>query len=183
MKREFPDFTKEECDEAFSLYLAKKLEFKESHFGSFSSLFVGSILQSYRSYRQHNFSELNKYKNPKLNDEIPTKMAYLNKAFKPKYEKLLNGEPYGKCFSDIDGWLFYTSLEECGILKISKEERQKAWDDVRSDLSWFTVKREKMKPTKDDCIKQSKINLFKIWVQNKVDELCDFDEIASIGYV
>ena len=62
VKREFPDFTLAEIDEAFSLYNARKLDFKTDHFNKFSASFIGSILQSYRQYRRTNLSELNKYK-------------------------------------------------------------------------------------------------------------------------
>lgn len=178
VKSQFPDFTKEECDEAFSLYLARKLEFTESHFNSFSSLFVGNILNSYRTYRQMNLTKLSAYKKPNIKHEIPTKMKFLHTNFKPKYNRLLNdGEKFSACFSNIDCWLFYTSLDECGILKIEKEQRQRVWEEVNKDLGWFTPKLHHKKPDQDDCIKQCKIVLFKEWLTEKVESLTSFDDL------
>jgi hypothetical protein len=181
VKREFPDFTKEECDEAFSLYLAQKLEFKDSHYNSFSSLFIGNILNSYRTYRQTNLTKLSAYKKPDVKLEVPTKMKFMHTNFKPKYNKMLeDGKPFNECFSNIDSWLFYTSLDECGILNIPKEERQKVWDEIRKDISWFTPKLHHKKPDQDDFIKQCKIILFKDWVNLQIDSLTSFDELLRL---
>lgn len=91
-----------------------------------------------------------------------SELNFLKTNFVPKYQKLLAGLDYSDCFSENDGWLFYNSLEEVGIIKIVKEARQKEWDRIRSDLSWW--KNENRKPRQQEYINKCKSNLFKNWV-------------------
>ena len=159
IRREFSDFTRDELEEAFSLYNAKKLEFKDSHYNTFSAAFLGSVLQSYRQYRRYNLTELNKFKKPSQQDmkyEKHNRMEYYKKSLFPKYNRVMNGENFETVFHPMDCWLFYQSLDDAGLIQINKEQRQKVWDEVRGNLSWFEATQRKKTPDKDMVINETK---------------------------
>ncbi len=51
VQREFKDFNILEVKNAFSLYAAQKLDFRDNPYNKLSSLFIGNVLSSYRRHR------------------------------------------------------------------------------------------------------------------------------------
>lgn len=109
------------------------------------------------------------------------KIEFLKVNFQPKYEKLLNGRNILECFSSIDGWLFYNSLTEAGILKHDKADKQRIWDEVRLDLSWFEPTKKNPKPSKTLTINETKRRLFVRWVIERAENLESFEDIINLN--
>lgn len=69
--------------DAFDMYSAQELEFKDSHFGSFNKVFVGKVLKSYAKKKEGEAVK------PKLHQPIPRVDSGFNEK-KAHYEWLLN---------------------------------------------------------------------------------------------
>lgn len=88
----------------------------------------------------------------------------------------MNGENFETVFHPMDCWLFYQSLDDAGLIQISKEQRQKVWDEVRGNLSWFEATQRKKYPDKDMVINETKKRLFKNWIIDKIESLEDLEQ-------
>ena len=83
IREHFSNFSYQEIAEAFSLYTAHKLEYKESPYGKIAPLFVGNVLNSFKKYQM---SLIHDY-NMKLKDaEKPQKEATEQEKKQIRYE-------------------------------------------------------------------------------------------------
>ena len=150
---QFKDFSFSEILEACDLYSAMKLEFKESHFQNLSAKFIGSLLSSYRSYRNKALFKYHKELDRMESEKEPTEDE--KKAIHEEYLKQILFLPYQKALkSDSESilidyinalklfWIVYTN----GSLKVdeslSKSFRQKAIEEIAKPKGLSLNKKE-----------------------------------------
>ena len=127
VQREFKDFNILEVKNAFSLYAAQKLDFRDNPYNKLSSLFIGNVLSSYRRYRNSKVQPKSILNTVKL-EKVNKKEYYETKLFKP-YQELLKGK---YTFTDIDEKYLYRSLDKLGIVMATNEEKRDIFADVKA---------------------------------------------------
>jgi len=173
LSRHFKSLNPLELSEAFSLYAAQKLDFKEPAYQAFTSLFVSKVLVSYMNYRSSQLSKREVYAEPNVMLSAPAKIAYFENTLFKQYQLVLEGKRVESVFDDFDSHLYYNSLDDIGFIDVSDEEKMEIWQFVTDDLREnFKPTRAKPKPLKTDAVKRAKALAFRSWVTNLV-----FDEI------
>jgi len=129
IRENFNFLSAEEINEAFTLYVAQKLKFKESHFGEVSNLFLSKVLNSYKEYQLEQIHDYNiktkqavkPQKEATREEKMQIRYEYLTECFLTPYKRLKQG--------DIVSWppdiatdLFW-KLRDMEILKVSQEQK------------------------------------------------------------
>lgn len=111
----------EEMKEAFSLWSAKKLEFKDSHFQSMDNNCVGNVLNSYIKYKSVKLKESLKVTEAKTLDADPeeTRKSFIENCIVQTITKIKEK----KQVSEYSYVAVYDFLTENEYLKPTKEER------------------------------------------------------------
>ena len=128
---EFKDFSFSEILEAANKYNAGKLDFKEGHFQNLSNRFLGSLLNSYRSYRNKILMKYHKEMQKVEDEKEPTEeekqqihKEYLTQILFNPYKKALESSEYLN-FDQTNGLILFREGYKKGILKPTKEELQR----------------------------------------------------------
>ncbi len=96
-------FTEAEIEQAFDMYCASQLDFKDGHYGIVSKEFVGKVLQSYMRYKESKKMEAIKYKQKNMSEKSYTDEEKHQSSI--EYYTTCLAMPYQK-FIDEDVWKF-----------------------------------------------------------------------------
>jgi hypothetical protein len=128
ISREFKNLNINELRKAFSLYQAGKLDFTDNPYNTFSCLFVGNILGSFKRYKG---THLAKTQSKQLTDFSETqidKKQYYEEYLFMKYDALLKGK---YIFTEEDERHLYRKLTEGLHIKIAtNREKVSAMEDA-----------------------------------------------------
>jgi len=104
--KECKDVNRHELENAFDLYCAGKLDFKESHYNKVSNLFVGNVVGAFKRYRAN---ELSQHKSVTyIEKPIDLNDYYTRNLFEP-YESFCSTGVYP--FTDLNGWILFDDLK------------------------------------------------------------------------
>jgi len=144
LKNQHKDFSFEEIQEAFEFYAGMKLEFKESHFQSFTNDFISKVLFSYKRYRNKALAKYHREKEKLEEEREPTpeeleaiEQDFLNNCLYKPYEKALkNGTDL--VFEDKTAASIMVKMLKKGKISVTKEEikffRSKAKEGLKKSL-------------------------------------------------
>jgi len=130
IKENFNHLSAEEIQEAFTLYVAQKLDFKDSFYGELSNLFISKVLNSFRDYQMKQIHDYNmKVKNAQKPQKEATSdekkqitYEYITECFLKPYRRLKQGEQISFT-KDIAVDLFW-KFREMGVLKVTETQRK-----------------------------------------------------------
>lgn len=134
LKTKFGNFNEEEFIEAFKLYAAGELNFKEAVYNNFSPFFVGKILNSYKDYKAKEAAKPKLFKEKTLLPEpeyVHEKQLELLKEFIKDETK-----------KPPDWSKMYEYLENKGVFSFTDEQKQVLGGSIRNELK--------------DCIREAK---------------------------
>jgi len=104
--KECKDINRFELDNAFDLYCAGKLDYKESHFNKLSNLFLGNVLGAFKRYRAFELSQL---KTVTYIEKPFNELDYYERNLFDPYEKFCETGVYP--FTDLNGWILFDDLK------------------------------------------------------------------------
>ena len=112
--------------DAFGLYSAQKLNFKNSHYQSMDNSFIGAVLTAYREYT----AQQNKNKAPETLqiDFNPMPIDKNKQAIKAFNEFKKKGSYFD--FSNI----IYKHLDETGVLNVSTKRKKAFWEKAKQNI-------------------------------------------------
>lgn len=122
----FKTLTLQDMSDAFGLYSAQKLNFKNSHYQSMDNSFIGSVLTAYREYT----AQQNKNKAPETLqiDFNPMPIDKNKQAIKAFNEFKKKGSYFD--FSNI----IYKHLDETGVLNVSTKRKKAFWEKAKQNI-------------------------------------------------
>lgn len=142
LQRNFGLITLSQINEAFDLYSAQKLDFKDSHFNSFDNVFIGKLLKAYNEYKnekqrkppkiEYKPVEGVKMRNGQVDNRTPYSLEAGKSAFEWTKEQILkDGKlPY------IADWINACRyMEETGIIKLDAAEKEVMENALRAKLN------------------------------------------------
>lgn len=166
----FKDINLEELQEAFGMYQAQQLDFKDGYYQSFDKLFLGNVLSSFMRYRLVSLSDLEQFKesNAKPNK---TFLEYLElHLFKP-YNEIKEGAEY--YFPDHIANAMYTRLDQQGLAKMSTADKKRLKDEVEKEM---LAEKDNIGRIDDYQLKfYCRVKAFKEWIMEKVMEEYDLE--------
>lgn len=124
---EFKDFSLSEIYESILKYNADKLDFKEGHFQNLSQKFIGSLLKSYRTYRNkalmkyHKELENMEKETPPTPEELKQiEQDYLEAVLFKPYQNAIENDLYLSIDENVAVDLF-AKLYKKGTFKLDRE--------------------------------------------------------------
>lgn len=129
VKTNFGDLTLPEITNAFNLAIARKLDVDPNHYQNFSALYVGGILDAYKTYRSEHLTLFRR-------KELELEEKAISEKNKPTPEDLEEmrlttllsiWDDYKEGEQNEVSWqvtAYYDILQESGLVEFSKEEKK-----------------------------------------------------------
>ena len=205
VREHFSNLSFQEMREAFSLYVAQKLEYKESPYGKISPIFVGNVLNSFKKYQMGLVHDYNmKLKNAEKPQKEATEQEkkqiryeYITECFLKPYNALKEGGSFS-----VDDHIcidLFKKFYKAGAITLN-EVQLKYWREQAENyyenmpMPEDRDKRKKVKALKDlvakaklegmqqsqDFIKtKATVLCFKHWVKEKAEQNFNMEEFLN----
>ena len=137
LKNQFGHWSLTDIGKAFEVYASGKLGSIE-HYGIFSPKFFGQVLQAYREWKA---KETKKQKPIEVEKQIPMKQKSKEEIQLEAYEFVKDCYEKGEEIYTANWSDCYLYMEKNGIIKLSKEQKIKIFEQVKKEINSEITKR------------------------------------------
>jgi len=168
----FKTITLNDVREAFSLYSAQKLTFKDSHYNSLDNTFIGKVLTSYKEYNAR--QSLIRSAEEVIPKTLPRPQVTKEENAQQWFDWVMKETKYNKIPMIADWNAIYWHLNKKDLVSLSYDEKEMLMDnlmeDLKEEISQYIADRKDVsvlkKRLKDrnylrrECRKRTVINYF-----------------------